>query len=133
MSFLLDTNIVSYHLKRPRGLTHRFVQHSGHLYVSSVALAELYVWAFGKPDPTSTLAAIELMLADEVTRLDFDDDSAKKFGEARVGLRQRGVGVNPVDLMIGAVALVYDLTLVTHNTADFQNIPGIRLEDWLLP
>ena len=48
MSFLLDTNIVSYHLKRPRGLMHRFVQHSGHLYVSSVALAELYVWAFGQ-------------------------------------------------------------------------------------
>jgi predicted nucleic acid-binding protein len=43
MSFLLDTNIVSVHLKRPRGLAHRFVQYSGRLYVSSVALAELYV------------------------------------------------------------------------------------------
>jgi predicted nucleic acid-binding protein len=35
--------------------------------------------------------------------------------------------------MIGSVAFVYDLTLVTHNTADFQNIPGLRLDDWLTP
>jgi len=33
--------------------------------------------------------------------------------------------------MIAAVALVHDLTLVTHNTADFRPIPGLRLEDWL--
>jgi predicted nucleic acid-binding protein len=26
-----------------------------------------------------------------------------------------------------------DLTLVTHNTKDFQKIPGLRLEDWLAP
>jgi tRNA(fMet)-specific endonuclease VapC len=133
MSFLLDTNIVSYHLKRPRGLMHRFVQHSGHLYVPSVALAELYVWAFGKPNPTSTLSAIELMLRSEVTRLDFNDDCAKKFGELQVDLVKRGVGVSPVDLLIASVALVYDLTMVTHNTADFQNIPGLRLDDWLTP
>jgi tRNA(fMet)-specific endonuclease VapC len=133
MSFLLDTNIFSYRLKRPRGLMHRFVQHSGRLYVSSVALAELYVWAFGKPDPTSALSAIEVMLRDEVSRLDFDDDCAKKFGELRVELVQRGVNVGPVDLLIASVALVYGLTMVTHNTADFQNIPGLRVDDWLTP
>jgi tRNA(fMet)-specific endonuclease VapC len=35
--------------------------------------------------------------------------------------------------MIASVALVHDLTLVTHNTADYQNIPGLRLDDWLIP
>ena len=112
---------------------HRFTQYSGRLYVPSIALAELYVWAFGKPDPTSALAAIEVMLRDEVNRLDFDDDCAKKFGELRFKLLQHGVGINPVDLLIASVALVYDLTMVTHNTADFQNIPNLRLDDWLMP
>jgi tRNA(fMet)-specific endonuclease VapC len=103
------------------------------LYVSSVALAELYVWAFGKPDPASTLAAIDVLLRDEVNRLDFDDDCARRFGQMRAELLRSGWGVNPVDLLIASVALVYDLTLVTHNTADFRSIPGLRLEDWLTP
>jgi tRNA(fMet)-specific endonuclease VapC len=41
--------------------------------------------------------------------------------------------VSRVDLMIGAVALVHNLTLVTHNTADFQNVPGLRLDDCVAP
>ena len=133
MSFLLDTNIVSAYLKRPGGLAHRFTQYSGRLYVSSIALAELYVWAFGKADPSSRLSAVEVMLRDEVTRLDFDDDCAKRFGQLRVDLQRCGVAVNPVDLLIASVALVYDLSLVTNNTVHFQNIPGLRLDDWLTP
>lgn len=31
------------------------------------------------------------------------------------------------------VAMVHNHTLVTHNTADYQNIPGLRLDDWLTP
>jgi tRNA(fMet)-specific endonuclease VapC len=38
-----------------------------------------------------------------------------------------------MDLMIAAVALVHNLTLVTHNRADYQHIPGLRLDDWLVP
>jgi len=37
------------------------------------------------------------------------------------------------DLLIASVALAHDLTLVTHNSADFPNIPNLRLEDWLTP
>ena len=39
--------------------------------------------------------------------------------------------MDTTDLMIGSVALLHDFTLVTHNTVDFRNIPGLRLEDWL--
>ncbi len=69
----------------------------------------------------------------EVSVLDFDRDCANEFGRVRIQLRRRGIEVPSVDLMIGSAALVYDLTLVTHNTADFQNIPGLRVEDWLTP
>jgi tRNA(fMet)-specific endonuclease VapC len=51
----------------------------------------------------------------------------------RIQLRRAGIEVPTVDLLIASVALVYDLTLVTHNTADFRNIPGLRLDDWLTP
>ncbi len=58
---------------------------------------------------------------------------AGKFGQVRGTLLQQGISVSRMDLMIGSVALVHNLTLVTHNTADFQNIPNLRLDDWLTP
>ena len=133
MSFLLDTNILSAHLRRPSGLAHRFFQHSGRLSTASVVLGELFVWAYNRSDPTKVLNAIDELLSQEVSVLDFDRDCANEFGRVRIKLRRVGIEVPSVDLMIGSVALVYDLTLVTHNAADFRNIPGLRLDDWLTP
>jgi tRNA(fMet)-specific endonuclease VapC len=133
MSFLLDTNICSAHLKRPAGLMHRFVQHSGRLYIPTIVLGELYGWAHHRKDPSRVISKIENDLLTDVTVLDFDSHCAKKFGEVRGELLQQGISVSRVDLLIGSVALVHDFTMVTHNTADFQNIPGLRLEDWLQP
>jgi predicted nucleic acid-binding protein len=41
MSFLVDTDTCSAHLKRPSGLMHRFVQHSGGLDIAAIVLGEL--------------------------------------------------------------------------------------------
>jgi tRNA(fMet)-specific endonuclease VapC len=132
MSFLLDTNICSAHLRRPSGLSHRFFQHSGRLYLPTIALAELYAGAYHCPDPTPLLRKIEELLED-VSLLGFDQFCAEQFGRIRGGLLQRGLSVNGMDLMIASVALAHQLTLVTHNTADFRHIPGLQLDDWLTP
>jgi tRNA(fMet)-specific endonuclease VapC len=133
MSFLLDTDTCSVHLKRSQLLLHRFVQHSGGLFLSTVALAELYAWAFHRQNPQPIIQAIENDLLPEVTVLDFDSLCSKQFGIVRGGLLQAGVSVATADLMIASTALVHNLTLVTHNTADYQHIPGLRLDDWLVP
>lgn len=131
MSFLLDTNILSAHLRRPSGLTHRFVQYSGRLYTSSISLAELYVWVFGRPNPAPVLSSVETLLTHEVGVIPFDTDCAEEFGRLRAELKAGGIGVDNMDLLIAATALVYGLTLVTHNTAHFKNIPELRVENWL--
>lgn len=41
-----------------------------------------------------------------------------------------GKPIAEMDLIIAATALEYDLTLVTHNTSDYQRISGLRLRDW---
>jgi tRNA(fMet)-specific endonuclease VapC len=133
MNFLLDTDICSAHLKRSSGLMHRFSQHSGGLCVATIVLAELYTWAHQRKNPASITKRIENDLLPDVTVLDFDSACAKKFGQVRGSLLQQGLSVPTTDLMIAAVALVHNLTLVTHNTADYQHIPGLRLDDWLIP
>ena len=96
-------------------------------------MAELFVWAHGRRDPAAAMASIDKMLFHEVSVVDYDRDCANEFGQVRIEMRKQGIEAPPVDLLIASVALVYDLTLATHNTAHFQNIPGLRLDDWLAP
>jgi tRNA(fMet)-specific endonuclease VapC len=37
------------------------------------------------------------------------------------------------DRLIAAHALALDLTIVTANEADFADIPGLRIENWMRP
>jgi tRNA(fMet)-specific endonuclease VapC len=133
MSFLLDTDTCSAHLKRSAGLMHRFIQHCGGLYIATIVVGELYTWAYHRQDPSPVIQRIENDLFSDVTVLDFDSLCAKTFGTVRGKLLQQGISVSRVDLLIGSVALAHDLTMVTHNTADFQHIPDLRLEDWVEP
>jgi predicted nucleic acid-binding protein len=130
MSFLLDTNICSAHMRRPGGVAHRFIQHSGRLFMPTIVLAELYAGAYILDSPERILRGIHELQKD-VGLLDFDEGCAGEFGKLRGTLKRLGIHRNPVDLMIAAVALSRDLTLVTHNTQHFTDIPGLRLEDWL--
>jgi tRNA(fMet)-specific endonuclease VapC len=132
MSFLLDTNVISEHLKRPSGLTHRFIQYSGRLALPTVVLGELYAWAYGRADPSSILAPLESLL-EQLEILPFDRESAEHFGRLRALLSRTGVTVDSIDLMIASIALAHDLTLVTNNTKHFVNVPGLRLANWLAP
>ena len=133
MSFLLDTNICSAHLGRPSGLIHRFVQHSGRLAIPTIVLGELYAWAYRRGNPAPLLRAIRQDLLCDVNVLPFDADCAEEFGRVRGTLLQQGITVNRTDLMIASVALVHELTMVTHNIADFRHIPGLQVVDWLAP
>ena len=104
MSFLVDTNILSAHLRRPAGLAHRFFQQSGRLYTSGVSLAELYDWVNGRRDPDPLRTSVQKLLTYEVSLIPFDADCAEEFGRVRAGLRRQGISVDNMDRLIGASA-----------------------------
>ena len=133
MSFSLDTNICSAHLKRPGGLTHRLIQHMGRLYLPTVVLGELHAWAYRRGDSSKLLQQIENELLPDIVVLDYDRACAEKFGRVRGTLLRQGIVVNTADLMIASVALVHELTLITNNVSDFRFIPNLMLDDWLTP
>lgn len=130
MKFLLDTNICSAHMRRPAQLAHRFIQYLDQLAVPTIVLGELYAGADKHPASGRLLGLIDELL-EEVHIVDFDADCARGFGRLRGDSLRSGALHSTVDLMIGSVAIVHVLTLVTHNTHDFQSIPGLRLVDWL--
>src|SRR5690606_9645646 len=112
---------------------HRFIQYSGRLFIPTIVVGELYAWAYRRDDPTFLLQQIDEELSADIVVLDYDRVCVEEFGRVRGTLLRQGISVNTTDLMIAAVALTYDLTLVTNNTKDFWNIPGLALDDWLTP
>src|SRR5438552_3524775 len=118
MIFLLDTDICSAHMRNPSKLAHRFMQHTGGLAIPTIVLAELFAGAYKYSNPAKILAQIANLLCD-LQVLGFDSACAEQFGQVRGSLLRKGITISRMDLLIAAVALVHDLTLVTHNTADF--------------
>ena len=56
-----------------------------------------------------------------------------KAAEIYADLRAAGQLIEDADILIAAIALVNNLTLVTNNTSHFSRIAGLQLEDWLIP
>jgi tRNA(fMet)-specific endonuclease VapC len=46
-------------------------------------------------------------------------------------LRGRGELIEDADLLMAAIALAHDLTLLTANTRHFQRIEFLRIENWI--
>jgi tRNA(fMet)-specific endonuclease VapC len=100
------------------------------LAVPALVLGELYAGAY-KHEQSNRLLNLIGELLEEVYVIDFDIACAHQFGRLRGNSLRTGTLFSTVDLMIASVAIIHGLTLITHNTKDFENIPGLRFDDWL--
>ena len=97
-----------------------------------MTLGELYAWVLrAKASPKRLQDLLDLLK--EVRVHPVDEPVAHRFGEVRAWQLDRGLGSPELDLLNGAVALVPNLTMVTHNVQDYHDIPGLTLDDWLVP
>lgn len=130
MSFLLDTDTCSAYLRGDPRLWQRFLQYDGQLHISAMSAAELFTWARRRKSPKKRLPAL-YALFDVVTLIEIDRIAAEQFGLIRAAQLDQGRTVSAPDLLNAAVALVHQFTMVTHNRADYADIPGLTLADWL--
>ena len=62
--------------------------------------------------------------------LPFSDKDAVACGLIRAELASRGIPIGAYDVMIAAQGVSRGLTVVAHNTGEFERVTGIVLEDW---
>ena len=129
--YLLDTNICIFlkNGKPPQVLEKLKAVIGQPLFISNITVAELQFGVYNSLYPERNRISLLEFLA-PFQLLDFDDTDAEQYGRIRKNLKDRGMLIGPMDLLIAAQALAKQLTLVTNNTAEFKRINGLQLEDW---
>lgn len=130
--YLLDTD-VCVHAMRDRlpVLRERFSGEEGRLFISVITLAELAFGSLKSSDPARNDARLAALVARLVV-LPFDAAAASAYAAIRLDLERAGTPIGPNDMLIAAQAQSAGLIMVTGNRREFDRVPGLTVETWLV-
>ncbi len=132
MGYLLDTNIVTAHLKQNERIITKLEEVSlqgQKAFVSGISYYEikrglLAVNATRKLSIFNTFCqTYRLLLLDDIEILE-------KASEIYADLKQRGRPIQDADILIAATAIIRGLILVS-NDSDLLRVQGVTVENWL--
>ncbi len=134
MRYLLDTNIVSYYIRRSSQsletrLNSALKQHSA--AISVITRAELRYGQAGMTPQDRRRSVIDSFFL-RLPNLEWSVQAADHYGFLKNLLKRQGMPIGEMDTQIAAHALAEKLILVTHNTRHFEQVPGLKLEDWMV-
>ena len=131
MRYLLDTNTCIHYLNGTSEAIRRHVEtiRPHEMVVCAIVKAELFYGAENSQYPQANLEKQRAFL-DRFVSLPFDDRAAKAYGRIRATLKKAGTPIGPNDLLIAAIAVAHNCTLVSHNTKEFERITELSLKDW---
>ena len=130
--YLLDTNILSDLVKHPQGLVFQRIATVGESSVcTSIIVACELRFGATKSGSSRLLEQIEQILK-VLPILRLEPTADRHYATIRTYLEQAGTPIGANDLLIAAHALALDLTIVTANTREFERVPALSLENWLL-
>jgi tRNA(fMet)-specific endonuclease VapC len=129
--YLLDTNAwINFLNQGPNPIKERLVQiDDTAIRFCSVVKAELLYGAENSSRRDENLETLNGLFAGTES-FSFDDRAAVQYSKIRADLAKAGTPIGPNDLMIAAIALAHQVTLVTHNMSEFSRVAGLRIEDW---
>ena len=131
--YLLDTNIASYYLRRSLALLEARVN-DGLLQqtvaISVLTRAELRFGQAGMAADDRRRKLIDQFLQ-QLPSLPWTARAADHYGALKDANKRQGTPIGEIDTQIAAHALAEGLTLVTHNTRHFVQVPGLLLADWM--
>ena len=130
--YLLDTNICIYIKNhRPAEVLARFTKlPPGKVAMSAITYGELCFGAEKSSKPKETRHILAHLVA-LIPVLALDGGVSMHYGKIRQHLQASGKPIGNNDLWIAAHALANKLILVTNNVAEFERVPGLRVENWV--
>lgn len=125
--FLLDTNAIIA-LQREDEAAKRLLSAATDVFVPVVAVGELYYGAYKSQRVEENRRNVAAFIASRVV-LQVDADTADVYGQVKQGLRAKGRPIPENDIWIAALAIQYDLILVT-NDAHFDVVDNLNWRRW---
>lgn len=129
---LLDTNILSDLIRNPTGRVAQRIRDVGEAAIATsvIVAAELRYGAAREGSPTLTRRVEELL--EELVVPPFETPAEVEYGAIRSELEAGGQPIGGNDLLIAAHARAIDAVLVTANEREFERVPGLSVENWLI-
>ena len=130
--YLLDTNILSDLVRHTQGQVFQHIAIVGEESVcTSIIVACELRFGAAKSGSSRLEQQLEQILA-VLPILPLEIPVDLYYARIRKHLEQEGTPIGPNDLLIAAHALTLNLILVTANTREFERVPSLHLENWLL-
>jgi tRNA(fMet)-specific endonuclease VapC len=112
-------------------LRERFNHERGRLFISVVTQAELAFGSLKSSDPPRNDARLA-RLVEHLSILPFGSAAVDDYAAIRLHLERSGSRIGPNDLLIAAQARAASLVMVTGNRREFDRVPGLVVENWLV-
>ena len=129
MPYLIDSDVIIDHLANIKTATDLLETLAPEgIAVSIITYMETYQGVLRSPHPTSAHSQFQAFL-ETVPVLPFSLAVAQRCASLRETLKKQGkrVKARALDLMTAAIALENDLTVVTRNSEDYNDIPDLLL------
>jgi tRNA(fMet)-specific endonuclease VapC len=125
--YLIDTDILIDYTLRREPSTHMLsdLLEDG-VAISILSYGELLEGILGRQSLQEREDAVTSIL-EIVTLINLSEEIVRMFAEVRSGLRRTGRLIGDFDILIGATAVIHDLTLLTRNVRHFERIPHLRI------
>jgi tRNA(fMet)-specific endonuclease VapC len=128
--YLLDTNTVSYLIKRHPQVTQHLLAVPMHsVCISAITAGELAFGLAKRPEAVALKAAVNEFLR-RVEVLPWDAAVAQTYGALRSQMQSKGKPLAALDMQIAAHAVHVNATLITSDHA-FLHIDQLLVEDWI--
>ncbi len=125
--YLLDTNAIIA-LQRENEALKKLLSTATDVFVPAVAVGELYYGAYKSQRVEENRKNVAAFVANRVV-LNVDADTADVYGQVKQALRAKGRPIPENDIWIAALAIQYDLTLITDD-AHFDEVDNLNWQGW---
>lgn len=125
--YLLDTNIVIALFAEEQLVLDKIGQ-ANSIFIPAIVIGELYYGAYNSSKKEENEAKIDVFVISS-NILDYEQFVAKIYGKIKKLLKDKGKPIPENDIWIAALAMQYDLTLVSRD-AHFGHIDGLKWDKW---